>query len=213
MTNRNTIKTSKGLQKLTVSELLKKEVLTQGDIEHLTDKEVYNLKNELGSLISTTKGTERDALVKRMSGIVCSDTRNSIYEYNHRVILGKLHNSMVETGTIPSVIELSELSGLSRQTVNKHMKEYKTSNIYKEDQYKFEMLAGSVLAVVFKMAMRQDLKACKLFLEYTKQTTPSKVGTYIDKQQNNFNTILNPNVIESLTPQQIIDIEAVITDG
>lgn len=58
--------------------------------------------------------------------------------------------------------------------------------------------------------MKHDLKACKLFLEYSAQRTPSTVGTYIDKQQNNFSTILTPEVINSLTPEQIIDIEAVI---
>ena len=58
--------------------------------------------------------------------------------------------------------------------------------------------------------MQHDLKACKLFLEYTKQSTPNNVGTYIDKQQNNFNTVLTPEVISQLSPQQIIDIEAVI---
>ena len=83
--------------------------------------------------------------------------------------------------------------------------------MFKEEEQKLGFMASNVLALVFKMAVNGDLKACKLFLEYSTDRMPSTIGTYIDKQQNNFNTILTPEVIESLTPQQVIDIEAVIT--
>ena len=210
MSKKELIKSEKALQRLTVSELLEKEEITKSDITHLSKAEVSDIKNQIFDKVSETDGNERDKYLKQVNGILTNNQRNYLYEFNHRLILGNLHNHVLEHGTIPSVSQLAKKTDLSRQTVNKHMKEYKTSDIYKEDEQKFEILAGSVLAVVFKMSMQHDLKACKLFLEYTKQSTPNNIGTYIDKQQNNFNTVLTPEVISQLSPQQIIDIEAVI---
>jgi hypothetical protein len=57
----------------------------------------------------------------------------------------------------------------------------------------------NVLSLVYKIAMHGDLKACKLYLEATGAVTKQKIGTFIDKQQNNnYNSgdSTNPNVIK-----------------
>ena len=210
MSNNKTTKIKNGLQKFTLSELLEKEEITQGDVVHLSVDEVDSLKKQILERARDTNGSERAKLLKQVDGLLTNNQRNYLYEHNHRLILGHLHNYMLNSGTIPSITTLAEKTELSRTTINKHMREFKTSGIFKEDEQKFEMLAGSVLAIVFKMAMAQDIKAFNLFLYYTKQGLPTNIGTYIDKQQNNFNTFLTPEVISQLSPQQIIDIEAVI---
>ncbi|MDX2359564.1 MAG: hypothetical protein QNK23_02080 [Crocinitomicaceae bacterium] len=64
---------------------------------------------------------------------------------------------------------------------------------------------------MLNLSLKGDIRACKLFLESAQQKTPSTVGTYIDKQQNNYVTnLLTPEVVENLTPEQIAEIEEVI---
>ena len=201
---------SKSLQKLTVSDLIKKDVIEREDIKHLKGKDLTELQDYLEQKLLSSKGDERDKILKQMSPIITKETHNMLYEYNHALIWSEIRIYLVNNGSIPSVTALSESTGLSRQTVNKHMKEFKEERIYKEQQEQFEILLSSVYSVVFKLALRGDLRACKLALSHFGQNDIKSPHTYIDKQQNNFYSMFTPEIIEKLTPEQIIEIEAVI---
>jgi hypothetical protein len=84
---------------------------------------------------------------------------------------------------MPVMKSLEDKTNLSRQTITKHLKEYKESELFKDYKEQYKMLHSKVLDVVYKISMTGDIKACKLFLEATGEMI--KASTYIDKQQNN----------------------------
>lgn len=96
---------------------------------------------------------------------------------------------------MPTIINLSKLIGLSRQTVTKHLKVFKENELYKEHKAQFQILGTSVLKQLFKLAMQGNVQACKIYLEAIGETNQSiKANQYIDKQQNNFNALQVENL-------------------
>ncbi len=83
---------------------------------------------------------------------------------------------------------LEKSTGLSRQTISKHLKEFKDNELYKEHKAQFQILATSVLKKLFHLSMGGNVQASKIFLDAVGETNQNiKANQYIDKQQNNFN--------------------------
>lgn len=87
---------------------------------------------------------------------------------------------------MPSVTAIAQETNLSRQTVNKHLKEFDFRNEDKAQIKKFSVLQENVLTQLYKLAMSGDIRACKYFLQFSGHSSFNNVGTYIDKQQNNY---------------------------
>jgi hypothetical protein len=174
-----------GLQKLTVSDILKLKVITNEDIDRLSTDERKELGIEFNKLLNEKKGVSRDAIFKKYWGIMNEDSRNSAWENNHNLITNKLHFTIKENGYIPGVTELSNLTGISRQTITKHLNSYKQSSIYSSFKESFLSLNSNVMQAVYQMAMKGDIKACKLYFELVGELNKTNNATYIDKQQNN----------------------------
>ena len=192
---------NKGLQKLTVSELLKSKVITIEDFESLDSKEQKELKIICNEKLSELTGEKRDEFIKRIWEITPSNSRNNLWESNHHRIIIHLHNEITNNRYIPTIGKLEELTGLSRQTVSKHLKEYKQSQLCNEYKETFQMLSSQVMRTVYSLAIQGDIRACKLYFEAIGELNSSKTSTYIDKQQNNHHTENN-----ILTPEMIKDI-------
>jgi hypothetical protein len=192
-------KEEQGLQKLTVSELKKVKEIQIEDFEKLNKDERIELMTYFNDLQLKSKGVEKDKVFKKVWNVLEKDVKNDIWEYNHETILLKMHKHIIDNGRMPLMRDLETSTELSRQTITKHLKEYKESELYSDYKEQYKMLHSKVLDVVYKISMTGDIKACKLFLEATGEMI--KANTYIDKQQNNHTqNNFSPIVIEIIPP-------------
>ncbi len=114
---------------------------------------------------------------------------------------------------MPTKNELAESTGLSRQTIHKHLKEYATHPLYEGYIEQFKFMAPKVLAKVYKFAINGDIRACRLYFDILGANGLTANYTLI-KNQNNYiqinNTVLSQENIRSLTPEQLNIIEEVL---
>lgn len=186
------------LQKFTVSELLELKEIQIEDFNKLSKDEQTELFQIFVEKLNT-KGVQKDKILKQMWNVLNDNQKNNVWEFNHEKILCELHNYLNEEGKMPMIRDLVHLTDLSRQTIHKHLKEYKESILFNDFKEQYRLLHTKVLDVIYKASMQGDIKACKLFLESTGQMI--KANTYIDKQQNNHHTENN-----NLTPEMISEI-------
>lgn len=186
----------KSLQKLTVSELMKKEIITKEELNSLSKDEQSELKEKLNDLILNSTGTKKDRAYKKTWELVDNETKNSLWEFNHVKIINTIHNELVNNFAMPTTSTLEGLTGISRQTISKHLKTFKDREFYGLQEQQFKIMKYSILKKLFKMSMEGDVKACKLYLEATGETNQNiRANQYIDKQQNNI-SINNSDPLE-----------------
>lgn len=200
----------KGLQKLTQSEskiieLMQKERLTQADLKGLTNEERQELGNCLAKQINNSTGYERDELISRIDDITPTDTRYQIWERNHTQITRAMSNHMAEYARMPNKIELAEQTKLSRQTIYKHLHDYSTHALYTEEIKAYRFMADKVLAKVFQLAMRGELRACRLYFEVMNMVgqQPGNQNNYIQINQYK----LSQETIKQLSSEQLNKLE------
>jgi hypothetical protein len=201
------MKKEKSLQKLSISDILKKEKITLIDLESLTDEEQRELYRRFNTMYHEAKGTEKDNLLIKADEIIKPQTKNGLWEANHNNIIAFIHNGIVVNNMMPTIVDLMEKTGLSRQTISKHLKEFKEHELYKEHKAQFQILATSVLKKLFHLSMGGNVQASKIFLDAVGETNQNiKANQYIDKQQNNYNS--EP---QAITGMKIVNIPSDLT--
>jgi hypothetical protein len=138
--------------------------------------------------------------------------KEMVWENNHEKIKEIIMSHLLGEGTMPSKAILAQKTGLSRETIYRHIKAFAESSEYQSEVDSFELMTGKVMAQVTRAAVKGNLKAAKLFLD----TTKKKRTPEFDKQanQNNFvqinKTIINQQIIQQLKPEQLKLIEEII---
>ncbi len=211
--------TNKGLQKLTESEIrinkvLALEQIQPSDLNALPKEEQDKVLEIINEEIIKVKGTERDKYIRKIETFMAEESKNQIWEYNHAEITRAISTLMQDNGRMPGASEIAEKTGLSRPTIYKHLDGYKTNHLYLGQVEQFRFMTAKVLSTVFKLAMRGDIGASKLYLNVMgclNGQTPG--GTFI-QNQNNFiqinGTVLSQETVKQLNPEQLNSIEAVL---
>ncbi len=208
----------KSLQKFTESEnkikaVLKLKKITWEDLKPLTKKELNLLSEVLKPLVNNSKGVERDKLFKKIDAVTNEETKNETWEHNHIKITWAISTLMQELNRMPSKRELADKTGLSRQTINKHLKEYHTHPLYEGQIEQFKFMRSNVLSRVYFFALQGDMKAAKLYFDILGTNTLLVNNTSI-QNQNNFiqinNTLINQENIKLLNPEQLNSIEDIL---
>jgi DNA-binding phage protein len=198
-----------------VDALIKKRVILQKDIENLTNEENRYLNIRLCELFNTLKGEEKDKFLKKIEHITNTDFNNDLWETNHKRIMAAINNVMAETGVMPGKAQIAKESGLSRQTIHKHLKEYQEHHLYREQEGQFRFLKARMQAILYQLAAKGDAKAIKLFLEVTGLLDNSKtVNKNVIENQHNYiqinETRLSQEEIKKLSPKRLKQIEALL---
>ena len=197
-----------------INRLLAKEKITTADIGDLNEQEQQLLEKKLSEILEQSKGVERDRFLEKIEPIMQGNTKNDIWERNHMLISNAIANFMRQNAVMPTKNDIAQETGLSRQTVAKHFKDYNTQPEFAAEMEQFKFMSHKILANVFKHASNGDMRAAKLYFEM--------VGA-IDKQpaatvtaQNNYiqinNTILSQENLKSLTAAQLQQIENIVTN-
>ena len=214
------MKPKKDLQKFTKSEIrinkiLSIEQITPNDLDLLNEPERKQLMKILTERFNVLKGTERDKFYKKIELITSDTTKNQLWEINHTNITCAISNLMQEYGRMPSKTEIASRTELSRQTIHKHLKEYKTHPQYLIQNEQFAFMTNKVLSKVFQFAVNGDIGAAKLFFNvigFNNITQPTN-NTLIQNQNNYIQIngfVLSQDTISKLNEQQLRNFEELI---
>jgi len=210
----------KGLQKLSteksrVNELLEKGQVKLDEYEQLTETEQAEFTKLLYQKVDALNGKEQLAFMNRFDEIWTPQTKNRLWENNQIQIMGAVANLIRDYNRMPSCAEISKDTGLSRQTIQKHLKNFSIHPIYLEQMEQFRLLTTSVLASVYKSAIRGDIGASKLYFNFMGclGNEQNSNNTLIQNQTNYIQinkTVLSQETIKQLSPEQLNSIEDIL---
>jgi hypothetical protein len=133
------------------------------------------------------------------------------WQTNRKIIESAISEHILAHNDLPSNNELESITGLSRQTIYKHMKAGAGAEMYKEELESYKMLTGKVLGALYTIGMEErNVKALKTFLDYTGGApTPPTI-----KQQNNYlqinNTRIDEVTVNNLPEEARLQLEGII---
>jgi biotin operon repressor len=167
--------------------------ITREDTRDLTPEEVDKWSAILTEMLNSLEGAGRDKFIATIDAIISPETRRQIWEMNQGKI-GMIINRLIQDNNrMPSVQEIARESGLSRPTVNKHIKEFQPSGESAKELERFRFMAPTILAQVYKCALRGDMRAAKLYFDVVSNPQPPQ---HIRNQQNNFITFNGMQITE-----------------
>lgn len=214
------MKRKKSLQKFTKSEMkinkiFSLEQITHSDLEQLNEAEEAKLMEMLNETFNNMKGPERDQFYKKIEPFASKESKNQIWEHNHKLITHAISAWMEEYGFMPNKTQIANKTELSRQTVHKHLKEYMKHPEYLEQVEQFKLMTSKVLAKVFQFAINGDIGAAKLYFNVVgfanNVQTPKKT---LIQNQNNYiqinGTVLSQETVKQLNPEQLNTIETIL---
>jgi predicted transcriptional regulator len=198
-----------------INRLLAREKITAADVGDLNEQEQRLLENKLTEILEQSKGVERDTLLEKIEPIMQATTKSDIWERNHMTISNAIENFMRQYAVMPTKNDIAQETGLSRQTVAKHFKEYKTQPEFTAEMEQFKFMSHKILANVFKHASNGDMKAAKLYFDMVGAIDKQPAATVVTAQNNYIqinNTILSQENLKSLSPAQLQLIENIVTN-
>ncbi|WP_080780243.1 LexA family transcriptional regulator [Chryseobacterium phocaeense] len=214
------IRNSKSLQKLTESEIKINQVLelkkiTHEDIKELTTGERQLLSEMIQEQFNPLRGEERDKFYEKIEAIMVDASKNQMWEHNHVNIMWAISTLIKENNRMPTKAEIASKTDLSRQTVHKHLKEFKNSPYHAEYLEQFHIMQFKLMTTVFQYGMSGDMKAAKLYLECIgalKNSSP--VNNTLIQNQNNYiqinGKVLSQETVKNLKPEQLDAIEGIL---
>lgn len=211
---------AQGLQKLTETEekiacLMKMDKVTQADFDKMLSKGEKNLFWDFFTdKINSSKGEDRDLIFKRFDEVIPKDAKNQLWENNHYLITVAISKHIDDYGKMPTKNQIASDSGLSRQTVYKHLNGYAEHPLYAEQLAQFKFMADRVLAKVIKLAGQGDVKAARLYFDVMGYLGRDSSSNTLIQTQNNYiqinGTVLRQESIKRLNPEQLNTIETIL---
>jgi hypothetical protein len=168
--------------------------------------------------IQNLKYEDRDRLIETLFLVLKDDDlKNQIWEQNHCEIRRQLSDFLRQNNRMPSRNELCKLTGLSRVTVHKHLKDFHLTAFYVDRIQQYKLLAAELVDRLFIFACNGDMSAAKLYLQAVGGLPAAEKETVIKNQQNNFVQINGMVITEEQfkrLPQDLIGkIEEILKDG
>ena len=222
MNNKKVKSTSenKGVQKFTeiekkINAVFELKKVTLKDIEDFNKEEQDCFSNEVNKRINSLKGEEQEKLYTKLEEVLHTDTKNQRWEVNHYNIMWAISTLTKEYANFPPVNFIAEKLGLSRTTIYKHLKTFKESPLYKEQQQSMELMADKIIWQMYSLADRGDVKAARLFLDIAGKTgkNENRKPHQINNQNNYIQIngmVFNEQMINKLSPDQLSSIEGIL---
>ena len=200
-----------------VTQLLKQDQITLNDIEDLNNRERVYFSNTCTKILNSLSGSRREMFLAKIDQVMAPEGKSDVWEHNQLIISEAVADFIKQYGFMPTKSAIAAQTGLCRQTVATHFKEYKRRPEFAEQAEQFKFMAPQVLANVFKHALAGDMRAARLYFEMIGATKPPKVSygpATLPGTQNNYlqinNTILSQENLARLTTEQLNQIEYII---
>jgi len=191
--------------------LLLLDKIEQQHIKALPPEKQVQFRKLLSDKLAALTGEERDAFLEKIAAIADPD---NVWEYNHSRITQYITQHIRQFSAMPTKATIAEVTGLSRQTVHKHVQGLanQPSNTLQNELY--GVMKHALLNKILLCAMEGDMSAAKLYLQTMKEeNTRTTKDITIHKQSNYLQingTVLNQQTIQQLRPEQLQQIEKVI---
>jgi len=208
------------LQKLTEADkkianlFAKSKILKSEVIGIFNDEEMNLLGQVLTKKLNETKLEARDVLLYQVEEILPEDTKNQLWENNHFQIVQSMTKLLEDFGKMPTKNAIANATGLSRQTVYKHLNGFAENPLYFEQLQQFKIMADRILGKVIKAASLGDMKAARLYFDVIGHYNAHSEKKVLIKKQNNYiqinGTILSQEAIMQLNEKQLSKIEAIL---
>ncbi len=219
-TNNFTMKQgTEGLRKLTETEtqierVRKMPKVSEAEMSKLTAEEREEISKEFTDKINSLKGTQRDEFISKLDEILPDDVKNQLWENNHYQITVAMGKFIEEYGKMPTKNRIAADTGLSRQTVHKHLSTYAGHPLYVEQITQFKFMADRVLAKVIKLAVLGDVKAARLYFDVMGNLNGQASNNTLIKNQTNYvqinGMVLSQETVKQLNPVQLCEIESIL---
>ena len=186
----------KGLQKFTDLDKVK----TKEEFDKLPELERYEYQMGLLDLMNEAykqKPVDGETVAKVMQKmetvldkVESEGIRNQTWQGNHVLIQRSIHKHIQETARFPMKSEIAEDSGLTRQTVHKHLKSL-GKDFISDEMEMIPVMAPRLLSSVYQLATNYgDMRAYKLYLDHAKDYIEKPGGSItINNTQINIQTI------------------------
>lgn len=197
-----------------VSRVLGLRKITLADIEDFTGAERDYLGEITTEMLQQLTGEERDNFIAKITQIIPASTNDQIWEHNHFMIGRAITKLIGQYGTMPPKFAIARETGLSRQTVAKHLADYKAHPQYVAEMEQFKYMTPNILAGVCKRACNGDIKAARLYFEMVGALNKQQPNTVINEQKNYIqinNTILSQENLKQLSKEQLNQIELIVS--
>jgi DNA-binding phage protein len=209
----------KGLQTLTKSEsqevidtpekvhsLFKKERIIQEDVNRLADHQRELFSTLVNEKMNSLKEEAFDEFLEKVSAIICEDSKRELWENNQVNITRAIAKCIKDYGRVPTKTEIAKETGISRQTVHKHLSGFNTNPNFASQLEEFRMLGVRVLSTVYEAAQKGDMKAAKLFLQTIGWANGAGQKINIGNQNNYIQvngTVINEDGLKQLPLEQL----------
>lgn len=196
-----------------INNLLDQTTITPEDIKDLNQMERERLGEKATLIVNQLTGEARDNFIEKIERVL-HPTNSNVWEYNQLVISKAVADFMGRYGVMPTAKAIAEQTGISRQTVAKHIKEYRRHPEFLAEMEQFKFMGHNILAKVFKFASDGDMRAARLYFEMIGAL--DKRGSNVVNEQNNYiqinNTILSQENLKQLSQEQLAQIESIVAN-
>ena len=191
--------------------LLLLDKIEQHHIKALAPEKQLQFRKLLSDKLAAATGEDRDAFLEKIIAITDHDT---IWEYNHSRITQYITQHIRQFSAMPTKATIAEVTGLSRQTVHKHLQGLANQPTNTLQNELYGVMKHALLNKVLERAMDGDIAAAKLYLQTMKEENTRTSKDITIHKQNNYlqinGTTLNQQTIQQLKPEQLQQIEKVI---
>lgn len=194
--------------------LLKLKKIKLHHLKKLSSAKQLAFRKLLTNMLAATRGEERDAFLLKIGALVEPD---KIWEYNHTRIAGAITVYIRQFSTMPTRVFLAERTGLSHETINKHLRDFDKAPAFKAMQDMQLLMADKILMKLLQAALAGDVRAAKLYLNTVNRRYKPANREVVISNQNNYvqvnGLVLNDEILSQLKPAQVKQIEAVVKKG
>ena len=162
------------------------------------------------------KGEDRDRFLTKIEPVMPESMQTNLWELNHRMISTTISNHICESGNMPTISVLAQETGLSRQTISKHLKEYRRHPAFAEHMEQFTLITPKVLSKVARSAVNGDMRAARLYFEMVNPNSKHQNTTVVNEQTNYIqinNTILSQENLKRLNKAELDMIERIVANA
>ena len=193
-----------------LEEMIIWKTINQAELKNLTEEE----RTELTKLVKEKLedlNNHHTKLLQILGEIAELPANRLLWENNHLKITKAINDTLRKTGTMPNQNYIAEITGLSRQTIAKHLSAPELTSIYSEQLMNFNIMAPQVLNRVllnatYRNASVPDIKLYFQLLEKMQDKNQSTIFNQHNYIQIN-NTIIKQETLQQLSPEQLKLIE------
>jgi hypothetical protein len=192
--------------------LLQLDKIEPNHLVILNPQQQIEFRELLSEKLAATTGEERDAFIQKIIAIIEPD---KIWYNNHERITKAIQEYIRAYSAMPSKVALAQATGLSRQTIHKHLRNLTIAPELTHYTDMFTLMTPHVITKILEKALSGDMNAAKLYMQAANKETGSITPDVVINHQNNYiqinGTVLSQQAIQQLKPELLQQLEEIIT--